>query len=155
MSSEATLDEIIELFPPEVICDFSCLKLQLLYVTLREVLIFCGIQVDGRRGLYIPQAIVNVVCQPDNLMRNTDSSLIADFKLSAGKISGTSSITPTEEAIAKASDSESFWRRADNTSKRFSDNEKYSAILAESPNLNEVRKAYITYCNQKEFPRPD
>lgn len=39
--------------------------------------------------------------------------------------------------------------------KRFSEKEKYSRILAESPNLSEVRKSCITYCNQKEFPRPD
>lgn len=42
-----------------------------------------------------------------------------------------------------------------NTSKRFSDNEKCSGVLVESLNLNKAPKAFIIYCNQKDFPRTD
>jgi hypothetical protein len=50
---------------------------------------------------------------------------------------------------------ETTWPKIDADSRRFSDNEKYSGILAESPSLAETRNAYLTYCNQKEFSRAD
>jgi hypothetical protein len=50
---------------------------------------------------------------------------------------------------------EGAWRKVDAANRRFSDNEKYSGILAESPSLAEARNTYITYCNQKEFSRAD
>jgi hypothetical protein len=50
---------------------------------------------------------------------------------------------------------ETTWRKIDAASRRFSDNEKYSGILAESPSLAETRNAYLTYCNQNEFSRAD
>ena len=49
---------------------------------------------------------------------------------------------------------ESAWRRVYAANCRFGDAEKYSVILAESPNFTEARNTYIIYCNQ-EFPRAD
>lgn len=85
--TDATLDAIIELFAPAVLCDFSCLKLQLLYVTLRDVLQLGRIQVDGRRRVYIPKAIVNVEDQSDS-MCDPASTIIDDFKQYAERPSG-------------------------------------------------------------------
>lgn len=155
MSTDATIDALFELFPPEVLCESSCLKLQLLYVLLRDILNMVGINVERRRGLYIPQAIVNTIFSSDNVARNTASSLIAEFKHSNAR-SGSS--TPGDQQDRQnigQVDNESFWRRVDNANRRFTEKERYSGILAESPNLTEVRKAYTTYCTQKDFPRPD
>lgn len=79
-SAEAALDVIVELFPPDVLCSPSCLKLQLLYVIFRDVLQHVGLSVDRRRGLYMPEAIANALYQSDETMSNTASQFIADFK---------------------------------------------------------------------------
>lgn len=155
MSTDATIDAMFELFPPEVLCHHTCLQLQVLFVILRDILHFSGITIDKRRGLYIPQAIVNKVYESDNSMRSTATSFIADFKLSASRQTTSGATTITDASTPTHTDSESFWRRVDNANKRFSEQERYSGILAESPNLQEVRKAYLTYCNQKDFPRAD
>lgn len=43
----------------------------------------------------------------------------------------------------------------DAVNRRFSKDEKYSNILAESPSLIEAKNAYMTYCKQEEFPKQD
>lgn len=46
MSTEAIIGAVVELFYPELLCDASCLKLQILYVILRDVLQLAGTPVD-------------------------------------------------------------------------------------------------------------
>lgn len=152
MSTEATIDAFFEIYPPEVLCEKSCLKLQILFVTLRDVLNLVGINIERRCGLYIPQAIVNSVYESDNVLRNIASSLIVEFNLTNAESTSTSPGLKIEGHSTVNGEGESFWRRVDNAKRRFSDQERYIGILAESPNLAQIRKAYTPYCNQNDFP---
>lgn len=149
--TEASIDAIFDLFPPKVVCETSCLKLKILFVIFRDILKLVGINVEHQRGLYIPQAIVNSVYESDNGLRNPASSLISEFEFTNAHSSSTSPGLQVESHNRTNGESESFWRRVDNTNRRFSDRERYSGILAESPNLAEIRKPYTTYCNQRTF----
>lgn len=65
MSSAATRETIVELFPSESLVTPSFQKLPLLFYNFRDVLRFCGIIVEQRQGLYIPQAVVNATYSDD------------------------------------------------------------------------------------------
>jgi hypothetical protein len=65
MSTEASFEALVELFASETLGISECLKLPLLYVETRDVLIFVGIIVEQRQGLYIPQAIINALYAKD------------------------------------------------------------------------------------------
>lgn len=151
MSTAATLEALIELFPPEALVAYSCLKMQLLYVMMRDVLRFCGITVEQRQGLYIPQAILNAVYAEDATLKNTANTYLADFKLAPQRSSSGAGASSDTRAGAgdNGTDNESDWRKIDAANRRFNESEKYSGILAQSPNLTEARNAYMTYCSQK------
>lgn len=83
------------------------------------------------------------------------SNITANFNHFAGRSSATVSGGRTKDTPTTKAERESFWRHVDNAYRRFTDQEPYSGILAESQNLNDVRKAFIIYCYQKDFRRPD
>jgi hypothetical protein len=123
---------------------------------MREVLRYVGITVEQRQGLYIPQAVVNAIYAKDTTKKDTTNSYMADYRHAT---STTSEVSRASDAGGAANaggrEIENTWRKVDAASRRFSDSEKYSGILAESPSLAETRKAYMTYSNQKEFSRAD
>jgi hypothetical protein len=94
MSTEASAEALIELFPPETLTCSSCLKMLLLYVMMREVLRYVGITVEHRQGLYIPQAVVNAIYANDNTMENTANSYMAAYRHA----------TSTTSEVSRASD---------------------------------------------------
>lgn len=145
MSIEAVLHSIFGPFPPEVLCEQSCVNLYLLYRIFRDVLLFVGITVDRRRRLYIPQDIVNTIYSADSTMRTTATTAIADFKHNSRRTTASTSASQTDASRRDKPETESFWIRVDNDNKRFTEQEKYSGILAGSPNLSEARKAYMMY----------
>jgi hypothetical protein len=51
MSTEASMEALIELFPPETLVCNPCLKQPLLYIHMRDVLRFVGVTVEQRQGL--------------------------------------------------------------------------------------------------------
>lgn len=151
MSNDARIDDIIKLFPPNVPFSPACLKLQLLDVIFCDLLQHIEISVDRRPELYILQAIVNPVYHADSAMGTMESQLIADFKHNADRSFTTSAPTKIGESGTTLSESELIWRRVDNMKKPLFEKEKYSGIFAESPNLKEVRKSNMKYCDQNEF----
>lgn len=150
MSSRATLDAALELFQSDLLCHPSCLKLQVSYVHNREILISMGTVADKSRGLYLQKAIVNKLFESDKRLCSETSTIIAELKL-ASSWSNNSSATYVATSQPASSDVEFFWSRVDNTNEWFPEYQRYSSFLIESPNLQEVRKAYNTYCNQKDF----
>jgi hypothetical protein len=54
MSTEASMEALIELYPPETLVCSPCLKQPLLYIHMRDVMRFVGVTVEQRQGLYIP-----------------------------------------------------------------------------------------------------
>ena len=160
MSTVASKEALIELFPPEIVTYHSNLKLPVLYQHLREVMRICGLTVEQRQGLFVPQAIVNALYGDDANLRNTASQYIADYRLSGGRTgmatAGSASRNQSQSSRpTEMSEGESTWRKVDAANRRFSNSEKYSGILTESPNLAEARRSYITYCSQKGFSRSD
>jgi hypothetical protein len=117
---------------------------------------FVGVTVEQRQVLHIPQAVVHAIYGNDPTLRNTVNSYMANNRHDKSTATKTS---PESDARGSASGtdgtSEGAWRKVDAANRRFSENEKYSGILAESPILAEARDNYITYCNQKEFSRAD
>lgn len=158
MSSDASREAIIELFPPDVLVHPACLKFPLLFRLMREALIMLGIPVESRQGLYVPGAVSKAIYATDNLLLNTANRYIADYRHSVdGAARGhptTVTTQDTGQASRASAEAESTWRRVDAANLRFDEEEKYSGMLAESPNLAEARNAYMTYCNQKG-PRAD
>ena len=59
MPTAASKQALIELFPPEIVTFHSNLKLPVLYQHLREVMRIYGLTVEQRKGLFVPQAVVN------------------------------------------------------------------------------------------------
>lgn len=112
---------------------------------LRDALSLASIVVDPLRGLYTLQAVVNIVYQSDTLMMTTASTLIANIKYSSGRSSATFSRAQIEDTSTTKAEPEPFWRRVDKAYRRFPEQKGYNGIFAESPNLSEVHKAYITY----------
>lgn len=149
MSTAATREVILELFPPESLVSPWCLKLPLLFFNFHEVLQLCGVTVEQRQGLYVPQAIMNAVYSDDAQLLNTANSYLADYKLSITRGTSSSPISEQRSEVNQESfGNESDWRKVDAVIRRFSDGENYSGILAESPNISEAQNAYITYCSQ-------
>ena len=158
MSTDASREVLLELFPPDVLVHPACLKLPLLFRIMREVLEFVGIAVESRQGLYVPQAVSSALYGSDNVMKSTADRYISEYKHDADSAArGQSSSTQTQDTFQRgdSTDIESGWRRVDAANCRFDDKEKYGGMLAESPNLAEARNAYLTYCNQMGFPRAD
>jgi hypothetical protein len=157
MSTEASAEAFVELFPPETLVCSPCLKQPLLYVLIRDVLRFVGITVEQRQGLFIPQAVSNAIYSSDTTLKNVANSYMANYRLAMSTASETSraSDAAVHPAESGGGGHETTWRKIDAASRRFPDNEKYSGILAESPSLAETRNTYLTYCNQKEFSRAD
>lgn len=120
---------------------------------MRELLRYIGINVEQRQGLYISKDIANALLDKGKSLRNKASKLVEEYKLQGGR-TVTMSSSPTSEGLKnRSNDTGSFWRRVDAVNRRFSEDEKYSGILAESLNLTDTRNAYITYCKQKDFSR--
>lgn len=156
MSTDASREALLEMFPPDVLLLPSCLKFPLLFRFKRDVLQFVGIPVESRQGLYIPQAVAHALYSTDNVLKITGNRYISDYKHAADSAMKSTSVTaPMQDTSGVAPDFESAWRRLDAANRRFSEAEKYSGILAESPNLSEARNGYLTYCSQKGFPRED
>jgi hypothetical protein len=88
MSTEASHEALIELFPPETFACSACLKLPLLYVAMRDTLRFVGITVEQRQGLYIHQDIANALYERDYALKNTANAYIADYKYSTSVPAG-------------------------------------------------------------------
>lgn len=78
MLTDACLEVLIELCSPEVIAAQCCLKLEIVYIKMREVLPYVGINIAQRKGLYIPQAIVNVLFNKETNLQNEPSPLISE-----------------------------------------------------------------------------
>jgi hypothetical protein len=71
MSTDASMEAFIELFPPEALVCNPCLKQSLFYIHMRDVMRFVGVTVEQRQGLYIPQAVFNAIFGNDPTLRNT------------------------------------------------------------------------------------
>ena len=111
----------------------------------------CGLSVKQRQGLFVPQAVFKALYADKANLRTTVSQYIADYRLSGGRTgpstAGSASRDQSQsEPPAEVTDGESISRKVDAANRRFSNSEKYSGILTESPNLAEARKSYITYC---------
>jgi hypothetical protein len=103
-----------------------------------------GITVEQRQGLFIPQAEISAIYASDATLKNTASSYIANYRLAAGTAPETSRASDAANISnieSGGGEHETTWRKIDSTSRRFSDTEKYSGILAESPSLAETRNA--------------
>lgn len=74
VSFNATGEAVVELSSPEVLCGFSCLQMQLLYVLSRDVLRISGLTVEQHQNLFIPHAIINTLYSSDINMQNATSS---------------------------------------------------------------------------------
>lgn len=162
-SNEQALVDAQELLPPEVLLDASCLKSTTLYVNLREVLRKHGVNVQRRQGLPVHQATATALYSTNSELMSTANSLISNWRLNRQSHTTADATHNSERANANSSGNsnsagstnECLWRRVDAANRRFQDSEKYSGILGESPNLSEARRSYVTYCDQKSFPRPD
>ena len=132
------------------------MKAPLPYINLRSILTRNGIRVAWRQGLAVYQAVSSAIYEHDEILRTTANQIMSEWRHSR---SGAESIaTATHDASTgdrSTNDTESAWRRIDSAEKRFPASQKYSGILGESPTLMEVRRAYLTYCDQKRFPRAD
>lgn len=117
-----------------------------------------GIQVESQQGLCIPYAVSKGIYSNENLLMNIANRYINDYSHYAdsaarGQVRTTTSQDSHSHVVA--TDSENVWRRVDVANRCFSDDEKYSGILTESPNLSEARNEYIMRCSQEEFPCED
>lgn len=61
MSSQASREIFLDIYPPENLVHRTCLKMAVLHHVMRDVLAHVGISVEQRQGMYIPQAIVNAM----------------------------------------------------------------------------------------------
>ena len=155
-SSSAALESLIELFPPETLLHHSCLNAPLLCMLLRSILTGNSIRVARRQGLAVYQAVSSSIYEHDEIWRTTANQIMSEWRHSR---SGADSIATATHDYSSGDrsthDTEYAWRRVDSAEKRFPTSQKYSGILGESPTLMEVRRAYLTYCDQKGFPRAD
>lgn len=109
MSAGSTIKSIIKLFPPELLCETSCLKHQLLYVLFENVLQLVSINIVRHSGRHILQTIVNSVHDRDNTMRkkaNTYNIMPTAFLLLVSSV-----ILSGDENQFSVSDTELFRRR--------------------------------------------
>lgn len=83
-SSEAAKQTTIELLPPEILLSLSALKAPLLSNTLRTVLRKVGIQVEQKRGLFIPQADAEALYNGDTVLMRTARDQLSNWRLSRG-----------------------------------------------------------------------
>jgi len=153
-SSTAVLEDIMELLPPEALLHASCLAATLLYKTLHDILIKNGIAVQRRQGLPMYKAVANAVYGSDAAIISVANQLMSDWRHSRTGSDGTAS-SGTAHPGGNDGESETVWRRVDAAQRRFTDAQKYSGILGESPTLPEARRAYLTSCDQTSFPRQD
>ena len=89
---------------------------------------------------------MNVVYSDDTQLMNTANSYLAEYKLSISR--GSSSFPPSNHRSRVNQGpfrNKSGWRKVDAVNRRFSYGEKYSGIIAESPNLSHAQNAYVTY----------
>ena len=124
MSTAATREAILELFPPESLVSSSCLKLPTMFFKFREVLRLCGMTVDQRKGLYEPQELLNVVYSDDAQLLNNANSYLAEYKWSTPR--GISSSPTSEHRSGVNQESfgiESDWRKVDAVIRGFLDGE--------------------------------
>ena len=121
---------------------------------MRAVLQFSGVTVEQSRGLFVPQAVSSELYSNDSTLKNRANELLAKYRLRPSTQTSPTSDTSAGPTTTE-SNNESSRRRVDAGNRRFNEYERYSGILAQSPNLAETKKAYLTYCSQKDFPRAD
>lgn len=156
VSSIAVKETFLELLPPEALLHPSCMTASLLYMHLRSLLTMHGIIVERRQGLAVYQAVAAAMYACDNGMVNMVNPLISNWKHSKQTAAAPEAAQSTSSGVSAVNqDTESTWRRVDAAEKCFSEAHKYSGILGESPSLSEAKRAYLTYCDQKGFPRTD
>ena len=107
MSTEASREVLLELFPPDVLVHPACLKFPLLFRMMREVLEFVGIAVESRQGLYVPQAVSSALYASDNVMKSTADRYISEYKHDAHSAArGQSSSTQTQDTSQRVDGSD-------------------------------------------------
>jgi len=112
-----------------------------------------GLHVERRQGLAVYKAVANALYSNDNALMSSANQMMVEWRHSR---TGTDApVSSSSGHAADSPESETVWRRVDAAERRFTESQKYSGILGESPTLAEARRAYLTYCDQKAFPRPD
>lgn len=158
-SITASITTTIELLPPEILLSLSVMKRTILFRHLRDVLRTVGITVEAKQGLQIPMAIATALYTDDAAMMKAAKEHLANWRMSSGtSVTNSGSDQSGTKTSSKASglpqDGNSS-RNIDAASKHFVEKRRFSGILGESPSLPEVRDAYLTYCNQKNFSRQE
>ena len=123
-----------------------------------EVLRMNGIAVQRRQGLPVYQAVSSALYDDDSCLKVVADRMISDWRHVKSQIVGTAGASAQHSEMqinGSRQETESSWRRVDAAERRFQESQKYSGILGESPMLTEDRHAYLTYCDQKDFPRSD
>lgn len=116
---------------------------------MREVLRHIGINVEERRGLYIPQTVVDAQLRTGTNLRNWASQFVAVIKLQ-WKCSVT--VWPSivsEDADSDPKDTEASWRIANLVDRRLM--EEKLRNLSDSFNIIEITNNNIRYCKKKGF----
>lgn len=82
ISSNSNLDAVIDIFPPEVVFNLSCVSLEVLYDIFRNLLLPTGISIERLHEFFIPRALIDKLFEGFSSLHCTTSWLIAYFKLS-------------------------------------------------------------------------
>lgn len=113
MSTDASREVFLELFPVDVLVHPPSLKVPLLFRIMRKVLEFVGIAVESRQGLYDPQSVSSALYGSDNFMKLTADCYISDHIHDAdGVARGQSSNTQAQDTSKRgdSTDVEILWR---------------------------------------------
>lgn len=83
-STNASREAFMELLPPDVTTAHLCLRLQLFYINVREVLRYDGVSVELWQRLYVPQALSNALFNMGTIWKTKPFCLFQSTSFNVG-----------------------------------------------------------------------